>query len=176
MSDLFIEVLDNEGTDSVCRVLSEFLPDGAVVSLEGTLGAGKTRLVQGVAKYAGVEDGIVTSPTFVLVKEYEGEREIYHFDLYRLESESEFKQLDPEDYFNRNGITFIEWGNKFPQLLPKEILTIKIEITGESSRIFNFIAVGETFDETIEALKTHETVKDRRDTKDKIESNYSVVQ
>ncbi|MDR1290873.1 MAG: tRNA (adenosine(37)-N6)-threonylcarbamoyltransferase complex ATPase subunit type 1 TsaE [Planctomycetaceae bacterium] len=166
MIELSFEVFDISGTELFCRILSEFLPDGAVVSLEGTLGAGKTRLVQGVAKYAGIDDGVVTSPTFVLVREYEGERAIYHFDLYRLTNESEFKQLDPDDYFNRNGITFIEWGDKFPQILPKENLIIQIEITGESSRIFNLIPSGKAFDKTIEALKTHKNLRDTRDIRD----------
>ncbi|MDR2642929.1 MAG: tRNA (adenosine(37)-N6)-threonylcarbamoyltransferase complex ATPase subunit type 1 TsaE [Planctomycetaceae bacterium] len=152
MIKLLFEVSDVAGTDLVCRILAEFLPDSAVVSLEGTLGVGKTRLVQGVARYLGVEEGVVTSPTFVLLHEYEGTRSIYHFDVYRLANETEFRQLDPDDYFERSGITFIEWGNKFPEILPKDRLEIRMEITGDSSRLLQITSSGDKFYKTIEAL------------------------
>ncbi|MDR1484479.1 MAG: tRNA (adenosine(37)-N6)-threonylcarbamoyltransferase complex ATPase subunit type 1 TsaE [Planctomycetaceae bacterium] len=154
MSELLFEVLDLSGTELVCRFLAELLPDGAVVSLEGTLGAGKTRFVQGVAKYLNVEEGVVTSPTFVLLREYEGDRQIYHFDAYRLANETEFRQLDPDDYFERGGITFIEWGDKFPQILPNERLQIRIEIINDTARKFKFTSFGNQFDKIIESLKT----------------------
>jgi tRNA threonylcarbamoyladenosine biosynthesis protein TsaE len=150
--DIEVEVFDSYGTDKIGRILAEFLPSCAVVSLSGTFGAGKTRLVQGTAKFLGIEMGEVISPTFVLIREYEGKRWIYHFDIYRLESELEFRQLDPDDYFEREGITFIEWGDKFPQILPKERLEIRIEITGEESRLFRFVAFGKIFNKTIETL------------------------
>ncbi|MDR1479996.1 MAG: tRNA (adenosine(37)-N6)-threonylcarbamoyltransferase complex ATPase subunit type 1 TsaE [Planctomycetaceae bacterium] len=153
MCDISFEIFDFSGLDLLCRVLSEFLPDGAVVVLSGTLGGGKTCLVQGIASYLGIGEGVVMSPTFVLVREYEGERWVYHFDVYRLSSEAEFRQLDPDDYFDRGGLTFIEWGDKFPQVLPEERLEIKIEITGETSRKFQITSTGTKFDQTMEALK-----------------------
>jgi tRNA threonylcarbamoyladenosine biosynthesis protein TsaE len=146
-----INVSDLSETDQVGRMLAELLPDNSVVSLVGTLGAGKTRLVQYVAKYSGIDVEIVTSPTFVLIHEYEGDRPIYHFDTYRLANETEFKQLDPDDYFERGGITFIEWGNKFPQSLPQNHLEIKIEITGEYSRKFILTSNDKKFDKIMAA-------------------------
>jgi tRNA threonylcarbamoyladenosine biosynthesis protein TsaE len=155
MRELLFEVFDFDGTDFIGRILAELLPENSIVSLEGTLGVGKTRLVQSVAKNLGVEEGVVTSPTFVLLHEYEGNRCIYHFDLYRLANENEFKQLDPDDYFERNGITFIEWGDKFPQSLPNEKLQIRIEITGENSRLFHIKAAGEKYNKIIETLENY---------------------
>ncbi|MDR2763273.1 MAG: tRNA (adenosine(37)-N6)-threonylcarbamoyltransferase complex ATPase subunit type 1 TsaE [Planctomycetaceae bacterium] len=154
MRELLLKVFGIDGTDSIGRALAESLPDNSIVSLEGTLGVGKTRLVQCVARYLDVENDIVTSPTFVLLHEYEGSRLIYHFDLYRLSNENEFKQLDPDDYFERNGITFIEWGDKFPQILPNEKLQIQIEITGEESRLFHFNAIGNKYNKAIEMLSS----------------------
>ena len=76
------------------------LPDGTTVALCGTLGAGKTRLVQAIAEAAGVDRRDVLSPTFVLIQEYHGRRSIYHIDAYRLRDEDEFLALGPEEYFD----------------------------------------------------------------------------
>jgi tRNA threonylcarbamoyladenosine biosynthesis protein TsaE len=70
-------------TDRLAAALAEALPDGAVVALSGTLGAGKTRLVRGLAAACGVPADEVVSPTFILCQEYRGQRTLYHFDAYR---------------------------------------------------------------------------------------------
>ncbi|MDR0391510.1 MAG: tRNA (adenosine(37)-N6)-threonylcarbamoyltransferase complex ATPase subunit type 1 TsaE, partial [Planctomycetaceae bacterium] len=78
---------------------------------------------------------------------------IYHFDAYRLGSELEFRQLDPDNYFESSGITFIEWGDKFPQILPKERLQIQIKITGDTSRQYQIKSHGKKFDQIINSIK-----------------------
>ena len=89
--------------------------------LIGTLGAGKTRLVQAVAAAVGVPRANVTSPTFVLVNEYTGGRlPIYHFDTYRLKDDDEFLNLGPDEYFDSNGLTFVEWADRVADLLPAD--------------------------------------------------------
>ncbi|MDR2755159.1 MAG: tRNA (adenosine(37)-N6)-threonylcarbamoyltransferase complex ATPase subunit type 1 TsaE [Planctomycetaceae bacterium] len=152
MTELIIDVSDLSATDYLGRLLAETLPDGSVVALMGTLGSGKTRLVQSVAHYSGIEEGIVSSPTFVLLHEYDGKRPIYHFDTYRLTNEEEFRQLSPDDYFEGNGVTFIEWADKYPAVLPKERLEIQIEITGNTARRFQITATGNIFNKTIQRL------------------------
>jgi tRNA threonylcarbamoyladenosine biosynthesis protein TsaE len=147
-----IEVSDLSSTDHFGRLLAETLPDGSVVGLIGTLGSGKTRLVQSVARYSGIEQETVSSPTFVLLHEYEGHRPIYHFDTYRLSNEDEFRQLSPDDYFEGTGITFVEWADKFPTLLPEERLEIRIEITGNTQRQFQITAWGNLFDKTMKRI------------------------
>ena len=142
-------------TDRLGRFLAQQLPDGSVVALIGTLGAGKTRLVQAIAEASGIESGTVSSPTFVLLHEYDGERPIYHFDAYRLSSGEEFLRLGPDDYFESGGLTFVEWADKFPNVLPSDRLEIRIEIRGETGRDFHFFAAADRFRDMINALKRY---------------------
>lgn len=122
-------------TERLGRALAEALPPGAVVALIGTLGAGKTRLVQAVATALGVPVCDVTSPTFMLVNEYRGgRRPVYHFDTYRLKDDDEFLELGPEEYFDSDGISLVEWADRVAGLLPRERLEITIEVTGEAHR------------------------------------------
>ena len=126
-----------EDTDRVGQELAELLPAGSVIALVGTLGAGKTRLVQAVAAALGVPRDEVTSPTFVLVNEYVGGRlPIYHFDAYRLRDEDEFIELGPEEYFDGAGLTFVEWADRVEACLPPSYLRIEIEVTGNTTRGF----------------------------------------
>jgi len=123
-------------TDFVGQKIFESLPSQSVVALIGTLGAGKTRLVQAIAKAAGVDPTTVSSPTYVLIHEYQGTVPIYHFDVYRLNSINEFLQLGAEEYFERPGLSLIEWGDRVESALPQDHYTIRIEILGENSRKF----------------------------------------
>jgi tRNA threonylcarbamoyladenosine biosynthesis protein TsaE len=124
-------------TDRLGEALAASLPPGSVVALIGTLGAGKTRLVQAVAAALGVPRANVTSPTFVLVNEYTGGRlPIYHFDTYRLKDDDEFLNLGPDEYFDAGGLTFVEWADRVADLLPAERVEITIEMTeGPNRRI-----------------------------------------
>jgi tRNA threonylcarbamoyladenosine biosynthesis protein TsaE len=126
---------NEQDTDRLGAALAQVLPPGTVVGLIGTLGAGKTRLVQAVAAAMGVPRENVTSPTFVLVNEYKnGRLPIYHFDTYRLKGDDEFLNLGPDEYFDSGGITFVEWADRVSNLLPAERIDVRIEVTGESSR------------------------------------------
>jgi tRNA threonylcarbamoyladenosine biosynthesis protein TsaE len=129
---------DERGTEHLGAALAEVLPPGTVVALIGTLGAGKTRLVQAVATALGFPAGSVTSPTFVLVNEYRGGRmPVYHFDTYRLKDEDEFLALGPDEYFESDGITFVEWADRVAERLPPARLEIRIEVVGETERRIN---------------------------------------
>lgn len=130
------DATDVADTERLGAVLAEALPDRSVVALIGTLGAGKTRLVQAVAAAAGVAAGEVVSPTFVLIQEYHGRRPIYHFDAYRLRDDDEFLNLGPEEYFERPGLSFVEWADRVERCLPDDRVEIRIEVTGETSRRF----------------------------------------
>ena len=133
--------------------LAELLPDGSVVALIGTLGAGKTRLVQAVAEASGVPKNTVSSPTFVLIHEYEdGERPIYHFDAYRLEKESEFQALGADEYFDGFGLSFVEWADRVAGAIPPEHVRIEIEILSNEQRQFVISAIGEKYAEFLERL------------------------
>jgi tRNA threonylcarbamoyladenosine biosynthesis protein TsaE len=140
--------------NALVRALSAALSAGQVViGLIGPLGAGKTRLVQAVAQAAGFKEGIVASPTFVLVHEYIGPLPIYHFDAYRLKSESEFSAIGPEEYFSRPGWSFIEWADRVPNCLPTDRLEISIDPSGPSARHFSIRALGPQHEKALAELQ-----------------------
>jgi tRNA threonylcarbamoyladenosine biosynthesis protein TsaE len=148
------EAADEAATARLGVALDQMLPDGTVVALCGTLGAGKTRLVQAIAEADGVTRRDVVSPTFVLVQEYRGRRVIYHLDAYRLRDEDEFLDLGPEEYFESGGLTLIEWADRVAAQLPPERIEIDIEVTGPQSRRFRIVAHGERYAGVLQRLKS----------------------
>ncbi len=135
-----------QATEQLGAALAEILPDGTTVSLNGTLGAGKTHLVRAVAAACGVADDQVVSPTYVLCQEYHGQRTIYHLDVYRIGDEDEFLNLGPEEYFESNGIVLIEWAEKVAECLPDERIDVLVEVVSETSREFRFTAIGKRYE------------------------------
>jgi tRNA threonylcarbamoyladenosine biosynthesis protein TsaE len=128
---------DEHDTQQLGAAIANVLPQGSVVGLIGPLGAGKTRLVQAVANALGVAPGSVTSPTFVLVNEYLGGRmPVYHFDTYRLKNDEEFLKLGADEYFDGDGITFVEWADRVSKLLPDDRLEVSIDVINENERRF----------------------------------------
>jgi tRNA threonylcarbamoyladenosine biosynthesis protein TsaE len=141
--DEFIFLADNESdTRRLGAALAQVLPPGTTLALIGTLGAGKTRLVQALAAGCGVPPDTVVSPTFVLCQEYHGRRTLYHLDAYRLKDDDEFLELGPEEYFASDGITLIEWADRVLDCLPPQRLEIHIEVVGDTARQFRLAAVG----------------------------------
>ena len=157
MDEYAFQAADEAATDRLGAVLADILPAGSVVALCGTLGAGKTRLVQAIAAAAGVERRSVVSPTFVLVQQYQGRYPIYHLDAYRLRDEDEFEQLGPEEFFESDGLTLIEWADRVQGCLPREYLEIEIEVTGTETRRFAFRAYGRRYEQVVEQLRRHPT-------------------
>lgn len=145
---------DMAATEAFGRVLSEVLPDGAVVALNGPLGAGKTRLVQAIAAAEGIDARHVTSPTFVLINEYLGRRPIYHLDAYRIKDDDEFLALGVEEYFESAGVTLVEWAERVQRCLPAERLEIRIEPLSADARRFDVTAEGEHYAAVVERLRT----------------------
>ncbi len=140
-------------TDRLGAALANTLPPGTVVALQGTLGAGKTRLVQAVAVALGVPQGAITSPTFVLVNEYgQGRLPIYHFDAYRVRDDDEFLELGPEEYFEADGLTFVEWANRVSDCLPAERVEISIEVTGETERTITIIGTTDRLAQLVDEI------------------------
>ena len=140
----FTFVAESEAdTDRLGNKLAEALRPSTVVALVGTLGAGKTRLVQAVAHGLGVPADEVTSPTFVLINEYpNGRMPLYHFDAYRLKDDDEFLELGPGEYFDAAGVSFVEWADRVEDCLPGDVLRITIEPTGPTARSFLLEATG----------------------------------
>jgi tRNA threonylcarbamoyladenosine biosynthesis protein TsaE len=153
MKRLVYEAAGEAETERLGRALAQLLFPGAVVALDGTLGAGKTRLVQALAVAAGADPRAVVSPTFVLVQEYRGKLPIYHFDAYRLRDEDEFQELGPEEYFAGSGWSLVEWANRVPRCLPAERLEIGIEVSGETARRFEIVGRGESYERLVDDLR-----------------------
>lgn len=120
-------IINNLGDlEKFAKILADNIKKGDVFSLVGDLGAGKTTLVQMVGKYLGIDD-YITSPTFSLVNIYNGDIDLYHLDLYRLESPEEIENIDFETYFYPDGISFIEWAEKAQGYLPDKLIEINIK-------------------------------------------------
>jgi len=129
------ETHGEEETIELGRRISATLPKRAVVLLIGNLGAGKTTLAKGIINGLGAaEPEDVTSPTFTLIHEF-GAR-VYHIDLYRLDHAEQVATLGLDEIFDREAVVLIEWGERFPQLLPDNRIEIRIEtVSGQARRI-----------------------------------------
>ena len=122
-------------TQKIGREFGGELQPGAVVALVGQLGAGKTQFVKGLAAGIGAR-GEVTSPTFTLIHEYTGGRlPVYHFDFFRIEDRQSAERLGLDEYFFGDGVSVIEWADKFPDLIPAGALWISFETKSENERL-----------------------------------------
>ena len=142
-----------------------FLVGGDIVCLFGTLGAGKTILVKGMAKGLGISQDEVISPSFVLIREYlPAERctcsikrtkhkiALYHLDLYRLRNPKDILKLGYEEYLYNQGICVIEWAQRMRGFLPSEFLKIELEIKGRTKRVIRLIANSERYRNVLRKL------------------------
>ena len=140
----FIELSSLQHTKILGDVLGRIVQPGDIITLTGSLGAGKTALTQAIGRGLGVDPRIyITSPTFSLLHEFKGRIPLYHMDLYRLGSESEIESLGLPEYFYGDGLTVIEWPERLGNLMPEERLHIDLVISGESSRTAKLTAHGE---------------------------------
>ena len=112
-----------------------------VICLNGDLGSGKTVFTKGFAGAMGIDE--ITSPTFTIIKEYAGELPLYHMDVYR--TDGKIEGLGLEEYFDKNGVTIIEWAEMIEDKLPEERLDITFKITGENSRTIIVTPYGDKY-------------------------------
>jgi tRNA threonylcarbamoyladenosine biosynthesis protein TsaE len=124
-----------EETIALGERLAHELPTRGVVLLIGNLGAGKTTLAKGIVKGLGAAaPDEVSSPTFTLIHEYGNEGRVYHVDLYRLDELREIETLGLEDLFEREALVLIEWGERFPQILPPNRTEIHLRTIANTGR------------------------------------------
>ncbi|EDS78165.1 conserved hypothetical protein [Clostridium botulinum C str. Eklund] len=121
---------------------------GDIICLIGDLGTGKTHITKGIAKGLGIDEHI-TSPTFNIVNEYEGNLKLYHFDVYRVNDPDEIEAIGFDEYIFGDGVSIIEWANYIEELIPEEYLNITIEKMpelGENFRKITLIPHGNKYD------------------------------
>ncbi|MDZ4655798.1 MAG: tRNA (adenosine(37)-N6)-threonylcarbamoyltransferase complex ATPase subunit type 1 TsaE [Coriobacteriia bacterium] len=129
-------------TELLGGYLARLLESGDVIVLAGDLGAGKTHFVKGVAEQLGVSER-VTSPTFNILLVHPGRLTLHHFDLYRMEHAGQLEDIDFWGTLEADGVSFIEWGDRFPEALPDDHLEIAIQREDVERRRFKVIASGE---------------------------------
>ncbi len=151
MKSLIINSATPAATRRIGQTIGKELQPGDIILLAGPLGAGKTTLVQGMAKGLDVT-GSVMSPTFVLMRELEGRVKLYHLDLYRLEKMPEITDLGLDDYLYGEGATVIEWADRAESLWPDDHLRIDLEYSGAKARKLKVTAHGKRYLEILERL------------------------
>jgi tRNA threonylcarbamoyladenosine biosynthesis protein TsaE len=133
------------GTEELASRLADLAWPGMLLALDGELGAGKTRFARAFARALGVP-GNVNSPTFTIIKEYEGGNlPFYHMDMYRISPE-EAEELGLDDYFFGDGVTLVEWASRIGPMLPPERLDLRLEVVGPVSRIITARPAGERYE------------------------------
>ncbi|MBY0124430.1 tRNA (adenosine(37)-N6)-threonylcarbamoyltransferase complex ATPase subunit type 1 TsaE [Bacillus sp. S/N-304-OC-R1] len=135
---------DPHDTFAFSKRLATLLQPGDVIALEGDLGAGKTTFTKGLANGLGIQRN-VNSPTFTIIKEYQGRLPLYHMDVYRVEDS--FEDLGFDEYFEGDGVTVVEWAHLIEDQLPHELLTISIYLDENQSRKLVLQPKGERYEE-----------------------------
>lgn len=149
MITIEIDIHSLEETQHLAHKLAAHLMPPDVLTLEGDLGAGKTTFTQALAKGLGITR-TVNSPTFTIIKQYEGNYPFNHLDVYRLADSDE--DLGWDELFYGNAISVIEWAHLIKEDLPKERLDIRILHTGDTSRRIIFTPIGERYEKICEAM------------------------
>ena len=130
------------------NIESEKFPN-MIICLDGELGSGKTVFTKGIANALGIKDTI-TSPTFNIIKEYDGESTLYHMDVYRLNGNTD--GIGIEEYFTKGGIVVIECSDTIKDILPANRLNIKFKVVGENKRVLIFTPHGKEYEDLCEAV------------------------
>ncbi|HSJ38265.1 MAG TPA: tRNA (adenosine(37)-N6)-threonylcarbamoyltransferase complex ATPase subunit type 1 TsaE [Planococcus sp. (in: firmicutes)] len=138
-----IEVNSPEETEAFAAKLAGYLQPGDLLTLEGGLGAGKTTFTKGLAKGLGIKR-MVNSPTFTILKQYSGDLNLNHFDVYRLENSDE--DIGFDELFADDAVSVVEWAQFIEDYLPKERLEIIMERLSEESRAIRFHPIGTRYE------------------------------
>ena len=148
MEKVFQTLSADETVELGKRIGKNLIP-GDVILLTGDLSAGKTTITKGIGASLGVKR-VINSPTFTIVKEYNGSCPLYHLDLYRLDGLN--NDFDLEEYIEGDGVCVIEWPFQVSEILPKEYLEIKLERIDEFSRSIEIKNHGDRYIRVVEAL------------------------
>lgn len=142
MTALILETDGATATQACGQMLAPLLQAGDVLLLSGDLGAGKTQLTKGIAAGLGVLEP-VTSPTFNILLVHQGRLPLYHFDLYRLEDAGQLEDLDYFATLEADGVSIVEWGDRFPEAAPLDGVAVDIRIQGDEQRLLTVTSLSE---------------------------------
>ncbi len=149
MKEFFLE--NEKFTEKIGQKIGKRLFPGAIICLNGDLGAGKTTITKSIAKAMEIDDDI-TSPTFNIVNEYtDGKLLLYHFDVYRISSSEEMYEIGFEEYINSDGVCIIEWSNLIEDILPEERLELLLTYEGEGRKI-SMNPIGDKYKKIVEEV------------------------
>ena len=143
--DVVMRTASAAQTMAAGEALAPLLAAGDVVLLSGDLGAGKTQFAKGVAEGLGVVEP-VTSPTFNILLVHQGRLPLYHFDLYRLDRVDELEDLDYYATLESDGVSLVEWGDRFAEAAPRSGLSVTLSIEGDELRRIAVAAIGDRGD------------------------------
>jgi tRNA threonylcarbamoyladenosine biosynthesis protein TsaE len=143
MNEYIVKTNNTEETLQFSKELAQRLQPGDVITLEGDLGAGKTTFTKGLAVGLDITKN-VSSPTFTIIKEYNGRLPLYHMDVYRLEDS--YEDLGFDEYFEGQGVTVVEWAHLIDEQLPNELLQIKITHGEENTRVLTITPIGKRYE------------------------------
>lgn len=143
MIDYIVKTNNTEETLQFSKDLALRLQPGDVITLEGDLGAGKTTFTKGLAVGLDITKN-VSSPTFTIIKEYNGRLPLYHMDVYRLEDS--YEDLGFDEYFEGQGVTVVEWAHLIKEQLPDELLQIKITHGEGNTRVLTITPIGNRYE------------------------------
>jgi tRNA threonylcarbamoyladenosine biosynthesis protein TsaE len=144
-----------EHTGQLGEAIGRTLRGGETIALYGPLGAGKTALVRGIAQGLGAESTAVSSPTFVMINEYQGRLPLAHVDLYRVRSPRDLESTGLADYFSGSTVTAVEWADKGAPMLPSDRLEILLNHRAARSRVIRLQATGPVSAGLLTHAKTH---------------------
>ncbi|MBQ2211106.1 MAG: tRNA (adenosine(37)-N6)-threonylcarbamoyltransferase complex ATPase subunit type 1 TsaE [Prevotella sp.] len=132
-----IQIKDVEHIHESAKEFISHMGKHRVFAFYGKMGAGKTTFVKAICEELGVED-VITSPTFAIINEYEGDETIYHFDFYRIKKLEEVYDMGYEDYFYSGALCFIEWPELIEEILPDDAVRVSITEQENGSRVVSF--------------------------------------
>ena len=144
-------------TEKLGKIIAGCIDKGTVICLDGELGAGKTALTRFIAREFGVKENIV-SPTFTIIKEYEGKLPFYHMDVYRIDSEDDMYDLGYDEYIYSEGVTVIEWADLIKGILPEERIDIRIKRIDDDKREISIEGKGLIFEKLARELNNENTL------------------
>lgn len=160
MTKMIISTTSEQQTRELGELIGKRLEAGTVIGLNGMLGAGKTRLTQGIGIGLEIEDGNVVSPTYTICTPHEGRLVILHLDAYRINHPEEVDELGLDEVVEQGAVLVIEWAEKIEGLIPPIDLLVKVHTESESKRNLEFEAFSEKGESLIQAIRSIEFATD----------------